>query len=200
VTGDAQTDLTSMTRVSAVSLALYGTLISCASAESGSRVGADRNPPAAEATSAPGSDPELVEAAEHVIRFLQGEVPFGELRLADTVTLRLSPQGSGAEVSLPREALHDRANWVVPTYYGHQSLVPPLPLPHLTARSGVHFNCLEYELASLAPDLATLPHVGVRLAPHADPNCLQTWNLTLVFAASDGPPVLVAALYDQWEW
>jgi hypothetical protein len=103
-------------------------------------------------------------------------------------------------VDLPREALRDRANWAVPTHYGRQSFAPPPALTHLTVRSGVHFNCLEYPLISLAPDLARLPHVGVRLATHGDANCLQTWNLTLIFEAADGPPVLVGALYNQWEW
>jgi hypothetical protein len=195
-----RTHMTPMSRVAALILALSGTLSSCASDEADPRDGSDSAPPAAGATSDPARDPELVEAAERVVRFLQGELSFSELRVADTVTLRLSPEGSGAQASLPRESLHDRANWVVPTHYGHQSLVPPLALPHLTARSGVHFNCLEYQLASLAPDLARLPHVGIRLAPADNANCLQTWNVTLVFEAIDGQPVLVGALYDQWEW
>jgi hypothetical protein len=203
--------------VAALMLALTGSLSSCVSDEAhiredsaaaptvvddaDPRIGPEVTPPAAKATSDPAHDPELVHAAERVIRFLQGEVPFGELRLADTVTLRLSPEGGGAQASLPRESLYYRADWVVPTYYGHQSLIPPLSLPHLRARSGVHFKCFEYQLASVAPDLARLPHVGIRLAPHDDDvNCLQTWNMTLIFEANHGSPVLVGALYDQWEW
>lgn len=192
--------MTRMFRVAALIAAFSGTLSSCAPDETDPRVSSEIARPAAEASSDPARDKELVEAAEQVVRFLQGDLPFSEIRVADTVSLQLSPEGGGAQASLPRKSLRDRANWVVPTHYGHQSLVPPSALPHLSARSGVHFNCLEYPLASLAPDLARLPHVGVRLAPRGDANCLQTWNLTLVFEAADGPPVLAGALYDQWEW
>jgi hypothetical protein len=187
-----------LARVAALSVALAATLSACTSDEA-SHAGAD-SPSAAGITSDAASGAELVEAAERVIRFLQGDLPFDAVRVADTVTLRLSPEGGGAQTSLPRESLRDPANWVVPTGHVHQSLVPPSGLPEVTARAGVHFNCLEYTLTSVAPELADLPHVGVRLTPHGDTNCLQTWNLTLVFQATAGPPVLTAALYDQWEW
>lgn len=192
--------MTPMSHVALLIAAFGWTFFSCAPDEAGPRADTEITQRTAETTSDPARDPELVETAERVVRFLQGDVPFTELRVADTVTLRLSPEGGGAQASLPRESLRDRANWIVPTRLGHQSLVPPRSLPHLSARSGVHFNCLEYPLTSVAPDLATLPHVGVRLAPHGDASCLQTWNLTLVFEAADGPPVLAGALYDQWEW
>ncbi len=192
--------MTALSRVAALVLAMCATLGSCASDKTDRRDDSEIAPPAAEATSDPARDPGLVEAAERVVRFLKGELPFSELLVADTVNLRLSPEGGGAQASLPRASLHDRANWIVPTRNGRQTFVPPPALPHLTARSGVHLNCLESPLASVAPDLAGLPHVGIRLAPHGDATCLQTWNLTLVFEATDGPPVLVAALYDQWEW
>lgn len=192
--------MTPPSRLAALTVALSATIISCASEEPDPRVDSEVARPAAEATSSPARDQELVEAAERVVRFLQGDLPFGEIRVADTVTLRLSPDGGGAQASLPRASLRDRTNWVVPTEHGHQSFVPPPALPHLSARSGVHFNCLEYPLTSVASDLADVPHVGVRLAPHAEANCLQTWNLTLVFEAADGAPVLAAAVYDQWEW
>jgi hypothetical protein len=184
-------------RLPALIVAAAGPLCSCGSDEA--TPGDGPAPSAAEAPATPARDPALVAAAEGVIRFLRGEAPFGELRLADTVILRVVPEGGGAQASLPRGALVDPAGWAVPTHFGPQSLVPP-PLPHVTAKPGVHFNCLEYRLAAVAPELARLPHVGVRLAPRADADCLQTWNLTLVFAAGGGPPVLVAALYDQWEW
>jgi hypothetical protein len=189
-----------MSRVAAVVLALSGLLSSCASDAADRPDTSAVAPPAAVPATDPARDRDLVEAAERVVRFLQGDLPFDELRLADTVILRLSPQGGGAQAALPRGSLRDRDNWVVPTYYGHQSLVPPVDLPQRTAKAGVHFNCMEYPLSSVSPDLARLPHAGVRLAPHGDANCLQSWNITLVFQASDGPPVLVGALYDQWEW
>jgi hypothetical protein len=186
-------------RLTALIVSVAGALVSCASEETVPGDGPEMAVPAVAATADPARDSALVAAAERVVRFRRGEASPSELRLADTVILRLAPEGGGAQVALPRDALADPAGWAVPTHYGQQSLVPP-PLPHLTARPGVHFNCLERRLASVAPDLVRLPHVGVRLAPAADANCLQTWNVTLVFAAGDGPPVLVAALYDQWEW
>lgn len=143
----------------------------------------------------------LVEAAERVVRFLQGERSFDEIRTADTVTLRISPEGGGARASLPRQSLADPAAWAIPRGPGEvQSLIPPPALTQLTTKPGVHFNCMEYPLASRAPDLGTLPHVGVRLATIGATSCMQTWNLSLVFEAGEGPPVLMAAVYDQWEW
>jgi hypothetical protein len=73
-------------------------------------------------------------------------------------------------------------------------------LTKLTAKEGRHFKCLEYPLASLFPDLAKLPHVGVKLEPDNAGSCLQTWNATFVFDASTKPARLVGAVYDQWEW
>jgi hypothetical protein len=60
---------------------------------------------------------------------------------------------------------------------------------------------MEYDLSSLYPELATLPHVGTMLTrAKANESCLQTWNLTLVFDSGATPPTLVAVVYDQWEW
>lgn len=146
-------------------------------------------------------DDELVQAAEGVIRFLRGERSFDELHTADTVSLRLGPDGGGARTSLPRTVLSDPANWVVTTSAGTRySMVPPRSFTQLTAKPRVHFNCLEYALASRAPDLAALPHVGVMLKESEAATCLETWSLTLVFDTAAGPPVLRAAVYDQWEW
>lgn len=38
------------------------------------------------------------------------------------------------------------------------------------------------------------------LEPPIPESCLKSWNLTLVFDPRERPPVLVAAVYDQWEW
>jgi hypothetical protein len=145
---------------------------------------------------------DAVEAAVRVVQFLRGEAGFEALYLADTVVLRLAPEGGGAFIALERERLRDRATWAVPTGTGRsQSLVPPPTLTELSVRAGAHLNCLEYRLATRAPDLAGLPHVGTMLAPAGDAtNCLQTWNLTLVFDPATRPPLLIAAVYDQWEW
>jgi hypothetical protein len=78
--------------------------------------------------------------------------------------------------------------------------VPPHRLTKLTVKEGRHFNCLEYPLASRFPELAKLPHVGVKLEPDTARSCLQSWNATFVFDASAQSPRLVAAVYDQWEW
>jgi hypothetical protein len=191
----------SILRVSALIVGLGGTLGSCAPEEAGPPASSEMPPPVSEAMPDSARDIELVQAAESVVRFLRGELSFSELRTADTVTLRLSPEGGGTRTSLQRESLGDPANWAVPTSIGErQSLIPPPSLTQLTTKPGVHFNCLEYPLASRAPDLAALPHVGVRLTATGAASCLQTWNLTVVFEAGDGPPVLREALYDQWEW
>jgi hypothetical protein len=55
-------------------------------------------------------------------------------------------------------------------------------------------------LASVAPELEGLPHVGTLLRPPDATSCLQSWNLTLVFAPDSDLPTLIAAVYDQWEW
>jgi hypothetical protein len=59
---------------------------------------------------------------------------------------------------------------------------------------------MEYPLASRAPTLADLPHVGAKLDAGAGSTCLSTWNATFVFEQGVSPPRLVAVVYDQWEW
>jgi hypothetical protein len=144
---------------------------------------------------------ELEDAATEIIAFLRRETGFDRLRLADTVTLYLSPEGGGTRARIAREQLRDRSSWRVrgrgrATY----SLVPPEEVTKLTTRVGRHFNCREYALSSRFPELAQLPHVGTKLEPADASSCLQTWNLTLVFDPNRQPPTLVAAVYDQWEW
>lgn len=143
----------------------------------------------------------LVAAAADVMRFLRGEASADVLLASDTVILRLSPEGGGARAALPRELQRDRMNWSVATGTGErQSLVPPPSLTELTLKPGVHFNCMEYDLATRAADLAARPHVGARLLPDDHTSCLQSWNLTLVFDTAGGSPTLIGAIYDQWEW
>jgi hypothetical protein len=190
-----------MRRNCALVVAVFALLTSCGPQEETPRVESGIRSPVREDAADSASDAELVEAAEVVIQFLRGELPFSELRTADTVSLRPAPEGGGSPTQLVHEALADPASWVVTTGAGdRRSLVPPRALTQLTARPGVHFNCFEYSLASRSPDLARLPHVGVRLTGSEAGTCLQTWNLTLVFDTVAGPPVLRAVVYDQWEW
>ena len=145
---------------------------------------------------------DLVDAAENIVRFLRGEGDFDQIATGDTVTLHLSPEGGGTQAKIPRELLRDPANWAVPSAgsQGTYRFAPPARMVNLTTRAGTHFNCLEYPLSSLFPDLAALPHVGAKLEPSELESCLQTWNVTFVFDPREGTPVLVAAVYDQWEW
>lgn len=143
----------------------------------------------------------LAAAAEEVVGFLRGDVPFERLRLADTVTLRLAPEGGGASRALPGAALRDLSSWTIRAGSGQTySLVPFNGPAELTLREGRHLNCMEGSLASVAPELESLPHVGTMLRPPGATSCLQSWNLTLVFEPGSDPPSLLAAVYDQWEW
>jgi hypothetical protein len=162
-----------------------------------------REPPPV-AADAPGAEQarELTEATEDILAFLRGETPFGRIRVADTVTLYLSPEGGGLRAAVPRERLRDPRGWELRSADGRSAyaFAPPPGWTRLTARVGRHFNCLEYPLASRYPELARLPHVGTRLEPAGAGSCLQSWNLTFVFDAGSRPPVLVAVVRDQWEW
>jgi hypothetical protein len=144
---------------------------------------------------------DLDTAARQLIAFLRGDAGFDRIRLADTVTLYVSPEGGGTRAAIARERLRDRSSWRV---RGHgravYSLVPPSGISKLTTRVGRHIKCMEYPLSSTFAALARLPHVGTKLEPGDASSCLQTWNLTLVFDPNQRPPTLVAALYDQWEW
>jgi hypothetical protein len=148
---------------------------------------------------------ELDEAAKQVIGFLRGEVGFDRIRVADRVTLYLSPEAGSARKEVTRESLRDPSNWSIrtaDTRYAQgmmYSFVPTKGPAELTTRVGRHFNCREYPLSSRFAELARLPHVGTRLM-YGTNSCLQTRNLTLVFDPNQKPPTLVAAVYDQWEW
>jgi hypothetical protein len=58
---------------------------------------------------------ELDEAAKQVIGFLRGEVGFDRIRVADTVTLYLSPEAGTARREVTRDSLGDPSNWSVRT-------------------------------------------------------------------------------------
>lgn len=147
---------------------------------------------------------ELVDAATAVVAFLRGEADFNRIRLANTVTLYLSPEGGGTRRAVAREMLRDRSKWTVrsrdlPHARGMAySFAPSSGRAELTTRVGRHLKCLDYPLSSIYEELAQLPHVGTMLAYGT--GCLQTKNLTLVFDPNEKPPTLIAAVYDQWEW
>jgi hypothetical protein len=152
-------------------------------------------------TAPAGESAALVHAAENIVAFLRGELPFDSITAADTVTIRLAPEGGGDSTRVSRERLRERASWSVRAGSGTAyPLAPPATLTTLTTREGRHFNCREYALSSRAPELAAFPHVGTRLAPPDAGSCLQTWNVTFVFDPHTDDPTLVAVVYDQWEW
>jgi hypothetical protein len=148
---------------------------------------------------------ELDQAAKRIIGFLRGGVGFERIRLADAVTLYLSPEAGGARRTVSREMLRDPSNWKVrsgdlPNARGMEySFAPPKGRAELTTRVGRHLNCREYPLSWRYKELAQFPHVGTMLMYGTD-SCLQTRNLTLVFDPNQKPPTLIAAVYDQWEW
>lgn len=113
---------------------------------------------------------------------------------------QVSPEGGGARTAFTREQLRHPSDWVVQSGRQRYAFAPPPGLAKLTTRLGRHFNCMEYPLSSRFAELAQLPHVGVKLEPDSIGSCLQSWNVTLVFDPAAGPPRLVAAVYDQWEW
>ena len=142
----------------------------------------------------------LERAARQAVGFLRGEVPFDSLALADTVELRVAPEGGNARNKVSRHALRDRSAWTIADHDQRFPLVPPADYSTVSTKVGRHFNCHEQDLATRAPDLASRPHVGARLRPDSARSCLQTWNATFVFDTVGGSPRLKAILYDQWEW
>jgi hypothetical protein len=189
-----------------VAAAGVGLTASCGGDGSG---GAQASDSAGRSVSAPASEArlgahtaaELDTAARRVVAFLRGETPADSIRLADTVTLYVAPEGGGTRTPFTRAHLRDRSNWRVPGLgRAVYSLAPPAASTKLTTRVGRHLNCMEYPLSSRFAQLARLPHVGAKLEPPGASSCLQTWNLTVVFDPTRKPPTLVAAVYDQWEW
>jgi hypothetical protein len=138
----------------------------------------------------------LTDAVEHFVRFLQGREALDPALVDDSVALHVAPEGGGGLRRLARHELTEAAAWRV----GEYAFVPPAALPSKTVAPGLHFSCMPGSLAEVQPDLAPLPHVGVRLAASDDASCLQTWNATFVFSRDPERPRLVAVVYDQWEW
>ena len=141
-------------------------------------------------------DRERIEAVEALVAFLRGEGELDSALLADSVALRVAPEGGGEVRRVAREQLRDPGAWTV----GRVALAPPSDgLTELTTEPGKHLNCMEGDLADRAPELAARPHVGAMLRPEDAGSCLQAWSMTFVFR-SDGRPVVTDVLYDQWEW
>lgn len=138
----------------------------------------------------------LEDEVDRLLAFLQGEGPFPEALLADSVVLRLAPEGGGDAAAFAREELGSPDAWRIE----HHSLQPPQGYRHRTITPGLHTNCRAVELESRFPELARFPHVGVRLARSEAADCLQTWNVTFVFDEDARAPRLTAVVYDQWEW
>lgn len=161
-------------------------------------------PPEPERAPAPTVDADtmaLIGAAGRIVAFLRGAAPFNELDMADTVVFRLPPDAGGARRGFARAMLDSPSNWRIPAEADREySLVPPPGLTESSFRPGTHLNCLERPLATVAPDLARMPHVGVQLRPPEAASCLQSWTATFVFAPETDPPRLIAVVYDQWEW
>lgn len=141
-------------------------------------------------------DEDLRERTERIVTFLRGEAPLELELLEDSVALHVAPDGGGDRKHVAREDLQDRSAWRV----GRHALLPPQHAMRLTMSAGQHFNCREVKLSSLYPDLARHRHVGVRLEPPTTESCLQVWNMTFVYDGDPGQPLLIAAVYDQWEW
>lgn len=159
-----------------------------------------RATPADQPSSGVFSDPELEKAATDIVAFLQTGDGFDNLRIADTVVLYVTPEGGGGRSTIKREQLRDRSRWEVRSGQQRYAIAPPRRMPIMRTKVGRHINCMDYDLATRYPDLARLPHVGVKLEPDSASSCLQSWNVTFVFDANARPPRLMAAVYDQWEW
>jgi hypothetical protein len=168
----------------------------------GSGMAADKDAgDAAEATiGASAQDSALRSAAEGVVAFLRGEAEYESLNLADTVELVLPAEGGGTRRRVDRETLRNRRSWFVEANGQQYSFMPPADFAEIRVASGRHFNCVEGPLAARVPDLASLPHIGVRAEPSRIESCMQGWNATFVFDNVAGEPRLSAAVYDQWEW
>ena len=183
--------------------AMVMALAACAGSDEGVRAGAPAAGTAdadtADAGTAGGTMHEYAYLEPHVERLLSflvgGEAPPAGM-FADSVTLLVAPEGGGATAVLTPTELADRAAWRVDDH----ALTPPAGYAHRQVAPGRHWNCQATDLSTLYPDLASLPHVGVRLSAEADASCMQTWNATFVFDQDAARPRLIAVVYDQWEW
>jgi hypothetical protein len=169
-------------RVSAILIALAGVGAGC-----GGRNSAD---PSAR----------LEREASEVARFLAGYGRFDHLQLADSVDLYVAPEGGGGQQRFAREQLSDRAAWRVQSGRFNQSFVPRGMPTRLVPAVGKYMHCTPSELKTRFPQLASYPHVGIKLEPPNAKSCLESWNATFIFDTTDGRTRLIAAIYDQWEW
>ena len=142
----------------------------------------------------------LERAAQNVVGYLRAQVPFDSLALADTVELRIAPEGGGARRRVSSAALRDPTGWTVGEGARRVRLIPPAAYTAASTAVGRHYRCQAQDLALVAPEWAERPHVGVRLQPDTAASCLQSWNATLVFDTVGGRLRLSGVLYDQWEW
>lgn len=154
---------------------ILAALLACGDAPDGAKDSArasDTGGAAGAGTDRAPADLALERAARQAVGFLRGEVPADALALADTVEIRVAPEGGGAARRVPRQALAERASWAVAVGGRRVALAPPAVYSSVSTSVGRHFNCQEQDLASRAPDLATRPHVGVRLQPDSAASCL----------------------------
>jgi hypothetical protein len=142
----------------------------------------------------------MTQAARALAAFLDGQSPIDTLLLADSVTLYVAPEGGGQKATLPRSALLDKKAWSVRSARDPISFVPDTGLTKVTTVVGRHFRCFPVDFSTKAPQLATLPYVGIKMEPVPASSCLNAWNLTVVFDSASRRPRVVAAFYDQWEW
>ena len=149
-------------------------------------------PGAGDTASVPRAGAEALEqTARELVEFLRGNAAFETIRLADTVTLYLSPDGGGTHAAFNSEQLRRPSRWALRSGRQTYAFTPPPSLKKMTTKAGIHFNCLDYPLASRFPELAKLPHVGVKLELDTAGSCLQTWNTTFVFDTIARPKRLV---------
>ena len=142
----------------------------------------------------------LDAAATVAARFLAGYEPFDKLDLADTVDLYIAPDGGGGRARIPREVLRDPKAWQVESGGRVRSIAPNGLRTRVITAVGRYMNCQPSDLKTRFPQLAAVPHVGVRLEPPRVKSCLQTWNATFLFDTTGGRTRIVGAVYDQWEW
>ena len=145
------------------------------------------------------SNDEIRRSAEIIVSFLYGDADSTLMSLADSVDLYVAPEGGGAHVRRSREDLFRRDMWYVRAAGRVYSFIPPGRFQNMESFIGRHVNCRPADLRIKLPGPADRPHVGVLLS-NPDAGCLETWNATFIFDTASGTPLLVGALYDQWEW
>ena len=176
-------------------------LCACGDSNSDSDVPASAQAPADTQTALPPNrEVQLVAATDAIVAFLRGEAPLDSAALGDSVTLYMNPEGTVIQRTLSRAQLRDTANWTLQWGRGTYRIAPPPAPATVQMRPGRHFRCQEADLSATLPQLAALPHVGVRVDAPGTDSCIQVWNSTFVFAVDAGAPRLIGVVYDQFEW